>query len=319
MIPDRLDPNLLREYADGELVADRAAAVSDRLQAEDAAGQAGRAQVLMERRLREHVRRVMAGSAAPQQLRDCVAQVINADAVVVGSNTEPIARIGYDGIRSARSAGRTSIWRTMFAAPQRANALAIAAVLALISGVVLYSIFAPTIDEARSRGPSASDLVADAAEYADGEHGECTVNAERLQRKADWLTKDQATTNLSDLLHTPVDVVDLSSLGYQFVGAGRSSLPLERVPSGHLIYRKSRPNGQTAGMVSIFVAPATGCCKKMCEKLKPREWRSASDSARLTHRVLYSTDRTLMYFLVCCDENDLEPVARIIAQAGSSN
>jgi hypothetical protein len=61
------------------------------------------------------------------------------------------------------------------------------------------------------------------------------------------------------------------------------------------------------------MAPTTGCCKKMCSKLRAREWQNASESTRCTHRVLYSTDRKLIYFLVCCDENDLEPVARLIA------
>jgi hypothetical protein len=314
---DRIDPKLLREYADGELTDERSEALSRRLQEDDAAALAGRAAVLNQRRLREHVSRAMTHAAAPQHLRDAVVTMLATGAPEstndAARDESPVARIDRTGVTHMRPA---SSWRmrTLLAAPQRANLLAIAAVLALISGVVLYGIFAPTIDETRVREPSASDLLVNAAEYADGVHGECTVNAERLQNKAEWRSEAQAESNLTEFLHTPVQVINLSSLGYDFVGAGRSGLPFERVPSGHLIYRKSLPNGKTAGMVSVFVAPTTGCCKKMCAKLKPREWTS-SESSRCTHRVLCSTDRKLIYFLVCCDERDLEPVAGLIARA----
>jgi anti-sigma factor RsiW len=313
-MPDRIDPNLIRQYADGELPADLASAVVQQLRREDQAAEAARQQVLFERHLRACVHEALSQTSAPSALREQVqAMFMEADT----AQADSLARIDEYGVAVKTPAQGASAWRQFFASPSRVNVLAVAAVVALIASAVLFGIFGRTIDDVPPR--AATDVVADAAEYADEAHGQCAQSVERLQSKAMWLTPESAEGKLSELLDgLPVTVFDLSPLGYEFVGARRSGMPFDKVPSGHLIYRKLTPNGQIAGMVSVFVAPARGCCKRMIEKLKPREWQTASDEARCQHRVLYSTDRKLVYFLVCCDENDLDPAAQMIAQAAAS-
>jgi hypothetical protein len=310
---------LLRLAADGEISDEQRVSMEAMLAASDQLSAACRRHIRAEQRLRSAVGRASASITAPAAVRSAVVQTLMHETAqatagaAVGQHV--LARIDRSGVTPRAGQSQSPWWRGILASPQRANFAAVAAVLALIAGAVLFGIFGRTIDDVPTPVISASDVVSRAATYADGEHGECTVDIERLHRKAAFTTVEGAEAALSETLGAAVRVFDLSSHGYQFIGAGRCAVPLEKQPSGHLMYRKFI-NGQPGPMVSVFVAPARGCCKGLCAGMRPCEWMSAQAAASsCKHKVLYSTDGRLVYFLVCCDENDLEPVAHTISQA----
>jgi anti-sigma factor RsiW len=307
---------LLRLEADGEISDAQRASLESMLATNELLATTCRRHIAAEQRLRSAVARVAGSTTSPVAVRSAVLQAVTEAARAPAPPAPPVqvlARIDRSGVTAASQTG--SWWSRPFAAPHRANFAAVAAVLALITGAVLFGIFGRTIDDVPAPVVSASDVVSRAAEYADGEHGECTVDVERLHNRAAYASAADAEALLTEALGTPVRVFDLSARGYEFIGAGRCAVPLEKQPSGHLIYRKSI-NGQPGPMVSIFVAPARGCCKGICSGMRPREWMSAlAASSSCRHKVLYSTDGALVYFLVCCDDGDVEAVAQTISRA----
>ena len=65
-------------------------------------------------------------------------------------------------------------------------------------------------------------------------------------------------------------------------------------------------------MVSIFISPNRGQCGAACRG--PKKWSAAEGGSKCKHKVLYSSDRRVVYFLVCCNERDLDAVAQKISQ-----
>ena len=74
------------------------------------------------------------------------------------------------------------------------------------------------------------------------------------------------------------------------------------------------PN-QPAPMVSIFVVPDRGDCGSMCRDMQLRKWYSCNGKADCRRKVLRTTDGSLLYFLVCCDDRDLAALSETIAQS----
>lgn len=295
---------MLRMFADGEASATEQARMQAMLDGGDVAAAGLRRQVDGERQLRAAVGRVMNADLAPASLRSQIERSmaqVSGESPVVG-RIEPSAASRIDR-------RRTPTW-WLFASPQRANLVAVAAVLAMIAGAVLFGIFGRSIDDVPIQRV---DVVGNAATYVDGEHTQCTTSPEHITREAAWPTEQEAVLGLTALLGVPTQVFDLSSLDYKFLGAGPCQVPLESEPSGHLIYRKMI-DGRPGPMVSVFVAPVRGCCKGICSGLAPKQWVAAAASS-CKRRVLYSTDGRLVYFLVCCDEGDLPAVAQVISEA----
>jgi hypothetical protein len=269
-----------------------------------------------ERNLQHAIGRVMGSVHAPQSLRAQIQLTLAntpSNAANAVSQESPVAgRIESAG--AFRAVRTRSAWR-LFDAPQRANILAVAAVLALIVGAVLFGIYGRSIDDVPAQRPV--DVVGNVAVFADTEHTECTTDKEHVQQESTWRTLAETEVGMTELLATRVRAFNLADLGYEFVGAGRCDAPLDKQPSGHMIYRKI-VNGVPGPMVSIFVAPVRGCCKSVCANLLPGEWQAAK-AASCKRRVLYSTDGKLLYFLVCCDERDLAGVGRAITAAQASS
>lgn len=308
------DARLLRLAVDGELSdADRQRAQA-LLHGNGPESEAARQLAQDERRLQEAVGRVMASATAPAALRSQVEELLAAaPADAIDVQQEAIAgRIERGGV--ATSPRQLSLLERLFSSPKRANFAAVAAVLALIAGAVLFGIYGRTIDDVPVRQPV--DVVGNAALYVDGEHTECTTSIAHIQEESVWHTRSEAELGMTELLGAPVRAFDLSSLGYEFVGAGRCDVPLERQPSGHLIYRKMT-NGRSGPMASVFMAPVRGCCKSICADLRPGEWRIAKSPGK--RRVVYSTDGRLVYFLVCCDERDQPRIGEAISLAPAAD
>lgn len=307
--PDRpLDAQTLRLLADGEL----SAAEQDRVKAALAGGEAGpRRRLQNELGLRDAVARNMTAVDVPSDLRACVARTLMETAVEPGGDEAVIGRVDHHGATTL-DIRRPWLMRA-FASPQRASYAAVAAVLALIAGAVLFGIYGRTIDDVPVQ--RSVDVVGNVAQYIDKEHGECTTSLEHIQQQSTFHTLSDAEVGLTEALGAPVQAFDLSALGYDFVGAGQCQVPLDEQPSGHLMYRKT-VNGRPGPMVSVFIAPVRGCCKGICSGMQPGDWAAAKASCK--RRVLYSTDGKLVYFLVCCDDRDLPSVGRAITLAQAS-
>ena len=306
-----LTPQDLRMLADGELSAADQARVMDTMRVVVGGEASVGRQLQIEKNLRDAVARSMRGDVAPAALRTRIGQVL-AEANVDSNAEEPvIGRIDREGASVVRDR-RSWLFRA-FASPQRASIAAMAAVLALIAGAVLFGIYGRAIDDVPvQRGV---DVVGNVAQYIDKEHGECTTSLEHIQQQSSFHTISEAEVGLTEALGAPVQAFDLSELGYDFVGAGRCEVPLDEQPSGHLMYRKT-VNGKPGAMVSVFIAPVRGSCKGICSGMKAGDWAAAKASCK--RRVLYSTDGKLVYFLVCCDDRDLPAVGRTITLAQSS-
>lgn len=307
--PDRLlDAQTLRLLADGELSAADQARVNAVLAGGDADP---RRRLQNEKGLREAVARNMSAVNVPADLHARIARTLMETPVESGADESVIGRIDRHGATAKRHS-RSWLMRA-FTSQQRASYAAVAAVLALIAGAVLFGIYGRTIDDVPvQRGV---DVVGNVAQYIDKEHGECTTSLEHIQKQSTFHTLSDAEVGLTEALGAPVQAFDLSALGYDFVGAGQCEVPLDEQPSGHLMYRKT-VNGRPGPMVSVFIAPVRGCCKGICSGMQPGDWAAAKASCK--RRVLYSTDGKLVYFLVCCDDRDLPAVGRAITLAQAS-
>lgn len=296
---------MLRLSADGELNPADQANVKQALVGKNAS--LGR-MIENEKKLRDAVARSMGPAHAPESLHAQIMRTMAETPVDASESREVIGRIDRDG---ATVIGERRSWLLrVFSSPQRASFAAVAAVLALVAGAVLFGIYGRSIDDVPVQ--QGVDVVGNVAQYIDKEHGECTTSLEHVQKQSTFQTLKEAEVGLTEALGAPVQAFDLSDLGYEFVGAGQCNVPLGEQPSGHLMYRKS-VNGNPGPMVSVFVAPVRGCCKGICSGLQPGDWAAAKASCK--RRVLYSTNGKLVYFLVCCDDRDLPAVGRAITLA----
>jgi len=296
---NRPDSNLIRRYCDGEMTPAERAQFEQEYMNDAAEGEYLASQIRGERELKEAVSRTMADCPkAPSQLR---AAVLNSIASVPKS--EPVR-------------ARQNPLRLIFSDSYRANVLAVAATLALIAGAVLYGIFGRSIDEVRQPGPT--NMLSEAAVFADREHGNWTSGRAQQTGEMQELTPVQAEAYLSQWLDTPVHVFDLKPQGYEFVGAGQCGMPVP-AKSGHLIYRKVVEAGQRAPMLSVFLVPDMGTCHgQLCEGMDCGKWCGAvAGPSPCRHKVLRGTDGRLVYFLVCCDDGDVDRLAEHIQLAAA--
>ncbi|MCA9291466.1 MAG: hypothetical protein KDA25_10080 [Phycisphaerales bacterium] len=277
-------PNLIRRYADGELAPEDAARVEAAVRSRpDLAGM-----LATERRLREQVGRVMA----------------DADPVPVGL---------ADRIRLAmvRESARTSAGRHP-AALHRSNLFAIAATLALITGVVLIGIFGPSIDSLQNHRP---DVVASAAAYAATEHHKCATCRETTEKRCTYCTAPDASRELSTYLAADVCIVDLGDLGYKFIGGGRCGFPhAER--AAQLIYERPRDDGKPGERVSIFMVPVNAELDlgglPTLSRLAAGRFRMVPEGDQCPSEVLIARDARLVFFVVACNSGDYDEILRRI-------
>lgn len=288
----RISAKMIRLYCDCELTPQQAAQLQECLEADAAQRQEVADAVEAERRLRGCIERVLKSTCpcAPRALGDRIKDALAADDNPSHREFQDRAVVGRIGKRFSRP-----------------NIVAIAATLALIAGAVLWGIFGQPIG---STSNPPVDLVAGAAAFADQEHGDCS---NRVYDGAP--TPAQAEAELAQWLAAPVQVFDLSAVGYEFAGAGRCAMPVP-ANSAHLTYVKAGSTGPQKPMVSIFIVPISSKCGRLCKDLQPGHWCGrASEQARCMHKVLRSTDGKLVYFLVCCDENDLDAIKQRITLA----
>ncbi len=289
----------IRLYCDGELGSAEAAQMERTLAAD--AGCSCRAD--FERRLRVHVGRVMSAGCpgAPPGLADRIR----------GDLAGPAAH----GDRPAAAAAGRAGTRAWLRGPQRANALAVAATLAVVAGAILYGIFGRSIDE----WGTPPDLVAEAVPFVADEHVRVAGNPGTLHAKAVLPTPRDAADDLSAYLAAPVRVEELAErlapIGWRFVGGGHCGVPVGD-HSGHLIF--ARQPGRGPAMLSVFMVPDRGGYQISTEQglvpLTPGRWVRLCAERKICRDVAVYSDGHLVYFLVACYPAAMEGADRALEE-----
>lgn len=289
--------NLIRLYCDGELSPEQTSDFEQQLEANPSLKAAVIQQVEVERRMRGWVGSAIKSHCpcAPKDLDQRIKVLFSQVKDLGEPQSDVVGRIGASGREYSRNR-----------LPNRANVFAVAATLALIAGAVLFGIFGRTIDE--TVGPPV-DLVARAAISA-SEHHDSIASNEEAQKQCATIA-ELASERLSEWMGVPVEVFDLKDVGYEFVGADHCELTLPD-RTAHLVY-KSTKAGARKPMVSIFIVPYDGKCGGMCQNMETSTWMCAA-KGKCRHNVLYSTDKKLVYFLVCCNESDLGMLTHKLSQ-----
>jgi anti-sigma factor RsiW len=284
---------LVRMHADGELSPDEAALLAAQVK-QDSILRAG---IEFEESLRSRVSAVMRAQApaAPGDLADRVRAALGA--------VEPVsdAASHHDQKRDARrsSAGWLTRW---LADPRRANLAAVAATLVVVVGAVLFGIFGPRLDDLGFGEPTPADAVTAVAQFAVDEHGRCARRGADLALQS----AESVEHELSSVLGAPVSVFNLEPQGYRFVGGEQCPDDVCGLPTGHVMYQR-RPGSTGPAMLSLFILPeCSRFSRGHCGAKECGEWQVARGCRK---KVLLRVDGPLRYFLVCCDDSDLVPLA----------
>ncbi|MHC4211617.1 MAG: anti-sigma factor family protein [Planctomycetota bacterium] len=243
-----LTPMTIRLYCDGELPAEEARRVEEQLQQDPQFS----ARLEFEQQLKEHVDRMMRadGVPLPAGLADRVRQTLAEGGVTSRdpSAEGPRAVAGRIDAEPKPADGSRAWWR----GPNRANTFAVAACLALVAGAILFGIFGPPIDSLRVT--DRTDAALEAAAAVAGEHVMTTSGLAKVVEKARFHTPDEAGRGLGPFLGTPLEVFDLTDLGFEFVAGDPCEVPhCDR--ACHLIYKRSQG---APGLVSLHIAPDRG-------------------------------------------------------------
>ncbi len=287
---DRMKAQSVRMYADAELAPQETAELLRSLEADEQ----HQRWVEFEQRLRQRVGSVMQeqSPAAPASLAARVrAALAEADA--------PGADVAPEGPWP-----RLAAW---FAGPRRANVFAVAAVLALVAGVVLLGIFGPQI----GTGPQSAGLLPVASHVAE-EHLQTVADPAVMIAMA-WWSRASADEQVSDHLSRRIEVPQLSAIGYALVGGGPCRLPGCDLAC-HLLYQRTADASAVRGpaMVSLHVAidPNRGAGRPDDFTDMLLGGTRIEKQAGCPIDVFMWSDGSFVYFLVCCDSGDLLNVAR---------
>ncbi|MFK7961874.1 MAG: hypothetical protein AB8G96_15265 [Phycisphaerales bacterium] len=268
---------------------------------------------------RQALQRTHAASAAPSDLMDRVRAAMAAESLpdagdrIVEGATPRLDVVHRPAVESVEPAGsRMSILRWL-EGPRRANALAVAAVLALVVGAIGFGILVDPIDQ---RPPTGESVFEQAAIRAATEHGRCrctkSLSAKvesggctlfpsgSLDEIAGWVTEQLSVAS--------VVLPDLSADGYELVGASHCRLP-GQLSTVHVSWRKAGHSGDGAPMISWFVAVDDD--PNATRPVRDMQVRNIADydGAPCSRVVTSVKENGLVYFLVCCDEKD-RPTAR---------
>ncbi len=297
-----IDPSLTRTvrlYCDGELSPEEVQRFERTLGEHAELKQA----VTFERALRERVASTMASAApkAPESLAERVRQALAREI-----EPQPIP-FPVDGAehRPPRPAVRQPTWRL--------NYFAVAAVLAVVVGAVMFGLFFPPIDALTQGSPESASILSTLGTIAAEEHDRGASGAKELTLR----DPVQMSSQLSKHLKSRVTPIDLSSLGYEFVGAATcGSLPCGG-PSGQMLFSQKNDDGSIGGAnISLFFVPEGHLADYLDYKLQRRWVKNNDIGPACGHRVLRLDypDTGLVYFLVTCDPKMLEPASKVVLE-----
>lgn len=275
--------------------------------------------------LRAALGRTHGSDVAPSDLMDRVRAAMAADAsveagerIVDGATPRlevvhrPADASAAEPMTAAGAGSRMSILRWL-EGPRRANAMAVAAVLALVVGAIGFGILVDPIDH---RPPAGESVFERAAIRAASEHGRCRCTkalaakvdsggctlfpAGSLDDIAEWVTEQLGVSEVS--------LPDMSRDGYELAGASHCRLP-GQLSTVHISWRKADRSGDGVPMISWFVAVDDD--PQATRPVRDMEVRNIADydGAPCSRVVTSVKENGLVYFLVCCDDDD-RPVAR---------
>jgi hypothetical protein len=320
-------PEQIRRAADGELSP-----------GEPAVDASADSAVRFERELRSAVGRVMGKTSAPAGLadrvraamaaaevgdsihlddaRDGLIETAPAAAAATTTVTTPSADAPSADAPAATADGGSINFLRWLESPRRANAAAVAAVLALVIGAIGFGIVMPSITQWGQATPER--FVERAATFAANEHGRCTGDSARAGKFTEFSDVDDARDFLSRHLNRPasgIRIPDLTDRGYEFVGVSACHVP-GGLPSVHVVWRSIEPNaGGHHPMVSGFVTLDR-------DQFELRDAAAADvrvggvplpDGSTCTRTVRVIRDGGLAFLIVCCDESATDVCARRLA------
>lgn len=286
-MPEPNSPSLIRQYVDGELPAETQAEFESRL-AGDASLQRA---VQFERALAERLSGLLADApAAPEDLETRIRESLDTQAP------------------AAPGRFRFLDWLD---SPHRANIAAVAACLVLVVGAMLWGMLGRSIDQITPTGNMT--VASEAAAYVSNEHGRCANDSSARTGKARITDQQGVQADFINWLGAPVAIPDLTEFGYQFKGGGHCKVP-GHPRSGHLLFVRPPTGGRPGAMCSIFILPDVGQFDAgPAVRTFPGTWREVGGGPECYHTVLLSDDGRMSYFLVCCDEIDLDRLAEAVA------
>jgi anti-sigma factor RsiW len=295
-------PTTIRRYCDGELPDEEARPFEEQLQRDPVL----RGRLEDERRLKEHVGRVMRadGAPLPAGLAERIRQTL---AESGGGSPDAGAVAGRINAEPKPAPGSRAWWR----GPNRANTFAVAACLALVAGAILFGIFGPPIDSLQVTGRT--DAALEAAAAVAGEHVMTTKGLATFVDKAQFHTPDEARRGLTPVLGAPLEVFDLRGLDFEFVAGRPCKIPhCDR--ACHLLYQRSQGE---PGLVSLHIAPDRGqfAVGGIADPGLPLATGVIPKGPACQKDVLLWTHGGRSYLLVVCASVDIRAIAARIQEA----
>lgn len=299
--------SMLRRYVDGELTPPEAQAFERRLETDASLADA----VAFERQLRESVGRTLQQAAAPEGLAERISDALRAVDLQAGSPSASHAESQPESQTDTVAeddpyapAGVLTLART--------NWFMVAASLVLVTGAILVGIFGPTIDQRMNAANEveAADLVAETAAWASEQHGRCVIgDGEAALPVQDRVSAAKAFARVLNL--TDLQLPDLTTdFGYEFRAARTCPDRPCSEPVVHVVYQRAATHPNGPAMVSIFIVPDVGQFDGgLPDGMESGEWYESDGGPRCAHQVRRARDADIVFFLVCCDEQDIEPVS----------
>jgi len=138
--------------------------------------------------------------------------------------------------------------------PRRANALAVAASLALVAGAVVFGIFGPRVSD-RPRQVVADTPVTEVAERMSAVHQRCAAHGTCGAQQEPWRSAEEAQAYITRHLRRPLMVPNLEAAGFTFCCGGPSCVPGACEQGAQLLYCRVAPGSDECSWLSVFVAP----------------------------------------------------------------
>ena len=298
-----IDPSLtqtVRLYCDGELPREAAREFERKLEGDLQLQRA----VQFERSLRVRVSAVLSSeSKAPVNLAQRLREALDRE---IDPLPIPITAAPANGASGkSRDVEHTPILQPTW----RINYLAVAAVLLLVIGAVMFGVLFPQIDTLQPGSTlEQAELFSAIGSYVATEH-ERAGDPAIAEDKFDLSDPQDMQSKLSKHLGAPITPIDLSALGYELIGGATcGALPCGG-PSAHMLFKKA--DGRA---VSIFCVPESRLDDYLATK-EQREWVVNNETnTKCRKRVLRLDypDTGLVYFLVTCDPDALEPASQLV-------
>ncbi len=272
---------LLRCAADDELTPEQ----HERLEAHLAAHPEDRQRIDFERLMRERVSGVMAGDVAPASLRVSVEKALR------GEGDAP-STIGGDVTKS----------RSFWSGGRGLMAMAAIVVIGMTLSIVMRSTLRP---HAAPEGWNAYGV--QTVSFIEGEHDKCAKRPEYLQRKLTHTEIAEASNWAANHLGSLPASLDISQMGYEFVGLGPCAVPGDGA-SVHLLYRADENPDQ---MISVFIQKASNA-----NAYSEDDCYCADEASGGANPSFIWRHDDLVYFVVSPDKLAPKPVRKALEAPG---